>query len=805
MLINKIRVHFQAVGQKAGVKACLKGCAAVAPFVAGSIVSTMPGTAFAQTSVEDEAPRDEIIVSARRRDESLQDVPIAVSAFSGEQLQATGVVDLTDIEAITPNVTLETSRGTNNTLTAFIRGVGQQDPVAGFEAGVGIYIDDVYLNRPQAALLDVFEVERIEVLRGPQGTLYGRNTIGGAVKYVTRRLSDDPRLGLRVNGGSFGQIDAIGTFSLPVLSGSAIGDLKVGGTVGYFRRNGFGDNLVLDDVENYAKDILAGRVAVEWEPAETFSLRITGDWTDDNSDPRQGHRLLDTPGFPVLDNVFDTRAGLNTPEQSVVARGISATAEWQLTDQVTVKNIIAYRDDRTESPIDFDSLPVQDLDVPVIYDNSQFSEEFQVLYEGDRLSGVVGFYYLDANALNAFDVVLQPTADLLLLPGLNAFTSSDVDTETWSIFGDFSYDLTDTISISFGGRYTEDTRTISLDRQQFFAPGFTTTFGGPLDLANPTVVLADLDAEADFDDFSPRASISWAPSDEHSFYFSYSQGFKGGSFDPRCGANAAPDLDGDGETGATDFDDQVAFCSFDPENIDTFELGWKNSVAGGRFVTNMAVFYSDYTDVQVPGSIGVDADNDGIAETFAGVTTNAASATIWGFEWEGNLGLARDLFVGGDALDYQFSLGYIDAEFDELLGRTGENIADQAVFQNTPELTAFSLLGYTKPMQLFGDGAANLYTSFSYRSETSQFNFESPIDQPGFVLFNAGLTWTSDDSRYQVGVHGTNLLDKEYIVAGYDFVTNQPAFGNSPLGLTGVLTGFYGNPRQIVGTVSVQF
>ena len=125
----------------------------------------------------------------------LQDVPIAVTAYSGAQLEREGAIDITDIGDTTPNVTLEVSRGTNSTLTAFIRGIGQQDPVAGFEQGVGIYLDDVYLNRPQGAVLDIYDVERIEVLRGPQGTLYGRNTIGGAVKYVTRRLSDDAGTG----------------------------------------------------------------------------------------------------------------------------------------------------------------------------------------------------------------------------------------------------------------------------------------------------------------------------------------------------------------------------------------------------------------------------------------------------------------------------------------------------------------------------------------------------------------------------------------------------------------------------------
>ena len=774
-------------------------------FCSSLSLSVGAGVALAQDETAEGFSGDVVVVTSRRREESLQDVPIAVSSFTGDQLDNLGAIDLTDIEAITPNVTLETSRSTNTTLTAFIRGVGQQDPVAGFEAGVGIYIDDVYLNRPQAALLDIYDVERIEVLRGPQGTLYGRNTIGGAVKYVTSRLGTEPSANLRLTGGSYGQIDAVGTFNLPLAVDSSVGDILFGGSIAYLRRNGFGENLT-NGLGNYDKDLLAGRLALEWNPSNDLSFRITGDWTDDNSSPKQGHRILPFGAFPVLENEFDTRAGLNTPEQNVVAKGVSGVAEWQVNDTITLKNIIAYREDRTESPIDFDSLPIADLDVPVIYDNSQFSEEFQIIYESDRLNGLVGFYYLDANALNIFDVVLDDLAAFLSLPGLNAFTSSDVDTSTWSIFGDFTYDLTDTVSVSVGGRYTEDDRTIDLLRQRYFSAGFTPAFGGP-DRA-PTLIDADIEATANFTDFSPRASISWEPSDAHTLYASYSQGFKGGSFDPRCGANAAPDLDGDGLVGAVDVDDQIAFCRFEPEEIDTYEIGWKNNLFDGRLRSSLAIFYSDYKDVQVPGSVGVDADMDGIAETFAGVTTNAAKATIYGLELEGLAILAEDMLKAGDSLDWQFSLGYIEPEFDEFIGRTGANIADSiVVFQNTPKLTAFNQLTYAKPKALFGrDGDMGLYTSVSYRSLTHQFSYEIPaLDQEQFALLNAGVYWTSADGGLKLSVHGTNLTDQRYIVAGYDFVTSVPELGNNPLGLSGVQTAFFGDPRRVMGTVEVQF
>ena len=204
-----------------------------------------------------------IIVTARRRAESLHDVPIAITAYSGEQLEMEGALDITDIGDTTPNVTLEASRGTNSTLTAFIRGVGQQDPVAGFEAGVGIYLDDVYLNRPQAALLDIYDVERIEVLRGPQGTLYGRNTIGGAIKYVTRRLgarpdAAHPRHDRHLRPGRSRRQRA--RRRSPRSCGNA---LRVGASLARLSRGGFGDNLTTGR-ENYNRDIWAGRLSLEY-------------------------------------------------------------------------------------------------------------------------------------------------------------------------------------------------------------------------------------------------------------------------------------------------------------------------------------------------------------------------------------------------------------------------------------------------------------------------------------------------------------------------------------------------------------
>lgn len=205
-----------------------------------------------------------IIVTARRREERLQDVPLSITAISGDDLEQQGVLEITQVAQTVPNITLEVSRGTNTTLTAFIRGVGQQDPVAGFEAGVGVYVDDVYLNRPQAAVLDVYDVDRIEVLRGPQGTLYGRNTIGGAIKYVTAKLPDDPALSVRGTLGNFDQADLIITGSTPITD-----NLKIGASGARLSRGGFGDNLNLG-TENYNKDVWAARGTVEFDNGPVF-------------------------------------------------------------------------------------------------------------------------------------------------------------------------------------------------------------------------------------------------------------------------------------------------------------------------------------------------------------------------------------------------------------------------------------------------------------------------------------------------------------------------------------------------------
>ncbi len=764
--------------------ALLVGTAAIA-FAAPAAAQSQQDTVASQDA-EDEV----IVVTARRREERLIDVPVAVSAFSGEALEERGALDITDIAQSVPNVTLEASRATNSTLSAFIRGIGQQDPVSGFEQGVGIYLDDIYLNRPQAAVLDIYDVERIEVLRGPQGTLYGRNTIGGAVKYVTKRLPLEPSFKARATYGTYDQAEGVVTASLPM------GDLvRVGGSVARLSRGGFGENLTTD-LENYNKDIWASRLSLEVGGYdEPGFIRVQGDYTKDKSNPRGGHRLIPglASGAPVLDNVFDTRGALNDPEQEVESYGVSMHAELELSDALMLRSISAFRKDDSYTPIDFDALPAVDLDVPGAYLNEQLSQEFQLLYDnGGALTGLLGFYYLDAKADTLFDVRIFTT-----FPGLTAYTQAEVDTETYAVFGDFTFDLSEQLSISVGGRYTWDERSAYILRQNYLGGGSPIFGGAGVPFGGPST---DFDGSREFKKFTPRASISFMPTPDHNIYASYSKGFKGGGFDPRgVGANAPA------ATPGAPTDEEVAtFLSFAPEQVDSYEVGYKGDL--GMLSIAAAAFYADYTDVQIPGSVACTVAG---LPSFCGVVSNAGKATFKGLELE-----ATARFGGG--FNLSGSLGYIDAQYDEYItniGNTPTDVADFRVVQNTPEFTGNLTASYDTDL---GGGELYLGASVSYRSKTTQFEIPNPyIDQDGYALVDASIKWTAPGGNWSLGLYGKNLLDKEYKTSGYTFVAVNPTTGAivngangfpvPTLGPEGTLTAFYGNPRQVFATLTFEY
>ncbi len=732
--------------------------------ISGSYLS--PQFAMAQDEAREE--EEVLVVSARRRDETLQEVPISLSSFTGDQMEKTGVPDLVALGASVPNTTLKTSRATNSTLTAFIRGVGQQDPLVGLEAGVGLYIDDVYLNRPQGAVLDVFDVERVEILRGPQGTLYGRNTIGGAIKYVTKRLSNDPEASVKISAGTYGQLDGIISGSTPIAGDS----LKIGGSIASFHRGGYGENVITGR-DNYDKDIVSARASLEATPTDALFIRVAADAIRDTSNPRHGHRegiagdgTEESPFEPVLDDVYDNEAGVDviTSENHPLNKnelegfGLATTIEYELSDTLTFKSVTAYREDESESIIDFDSRFPTGLDAPVQYENDQLSQEFQINLDFERLQGLIGVYYLDAYAKNVFD---------FLVPNAIAYTFGEVDTTSMAAFFDLNFDITDTFSLSIGARYTEEEKDFHSFRATYLIGDnglhASPHFGGNGASITEQTFVDGQEVAPEFissrtdNALTPKISVSWQPVEEHHIYASYSQGFKGGGYDPRGNYSQA-----------------VGRSGFKPEFVDAYEIGIKSTFLDGTVSTNIAGFYSDYTDVQIPGSVVI-RDEEGNATGFDGNLSNAGEATMKGLEFDITASLT-------DSLTSTLAIGILDAGY-EVFVEEGVNVADSKNFQNTPDTSSSFTLNYSVDI---GPGELNINGAAAYTSGIQQFEIPTILDQPGYTLFNLSVTWTSDDDHWQAGLHGRNLSDKEYKVAGYNF---DPDY-----------TAFYGDPRTITAT-----
>ena len=712
---------------------------------------------------------EEITVTARRREESLQDVPIAVSAFSAERIQAIGAQDITWLQQSTPNLTLQVARGTNSTLIAFIRGIGQQDPLWGFEPGVGLYVDDVYVARPQGAVLDIYDIERLEVLRGPQGTLYGRNTIGGAIKYVTRPLGDEARLDTKLTLGTYAQHDFIASGVLPLSD-----TFSVGGSAAIYRRDGYGENQFTGNQNHYAKSVDAFRMSADWNPTDALSFRLAADYVEDNSPAKHGHREVPglglTAGEQVLDDIYDTRAGAGD-DNLVRNQGVSLTVAWELSDSITLKSITAYRDGKTNTLIDFDASPQPALDIPGHYEDDQTSQEFQLLFEGERWQGVAGLYYLDASASGAFDT---PIGAL----GLTIATSGYVDTTSYAAFADVSYSITDRWRVSLGGRYTEDEKEGSVLRQDYLG------LGSPLFGNNAAVFFrtrTDYVNTRTFDKFTPRASVSFDFTDSMTTYASYSEGFKSGGFDMRGDAIFTPDT----------------VNGYDPENVTSYEIGFKGITWDDRLSFNFALFRADYTDQQItrqePTATGV-----------ASFVDNAGSSTIQGAELEGAIAFT-------DRLTLSYGVGWTDAEFDEYNTFTVVpnpapppatitvpiDLADSAVFQNTPEWNGNLTLSYAQPLSA-GWGSLLATLTGSYRDSYHMFEFENPLlDQTeDYTLVDASVAWTSANDKLTLQLTGRNLTDEEYKIGGYQFL--GATFGN-------IVNSFYGPPRTFSLSASYRF
>ena len=749
-----------------------------ATLIAGSLSPLLAALAAApavaqdapQTEAQDVASISEVIVTARRREEKLQDVPAAVTAVSAEGLADIGVATLEDLTSVAPNIKVNAGRGTNSTINAYIRGVGQNDPLWGFEPGVGIYIDDAYVARPQGALLDVYDIERIEVLRGPQGTLYGKNTLAGAIKYVTKDIVGPSTWNVTLAAGNYQQID------LKAGGSWALSDRAyLGASVARLTRDGYGEvaaspaaqqfNRIGEDVSD--KDVLAARVKLALLFGEEGRLDLAGDMVRDRSNARGSQRLNDGFGGRLADR-FDVRSDLPVDQEKFDIGGVSATYTQPLTGAWDLKVVAARREGEGEQFIDFDTLNVNLFNVPAQYEDRQTSGELQLNYDADgRFKAVSGFYYFDGEACGSFDAVLASAATSL--------TAGCVDTQSISIYGDGTYALTERLNLNAGVRWNEDDKEATVLVLQYLGAlqGGQTLF----DPRNPPAGIAFLRTDSDytsqrtFSDVSPRLGVDFEINDDVMVYASYAQGFKSGGFDMRGNARVFP--------GTRD--------GYDSETVTNYEVGVKSTWADGRLRLNLTGFWADYEDVQITTQQLV----------LVGTTPTNATAVLNAGQQE-NKGVELEmLWAPVDGLNIATNLGYLDAEITEFLTSGGMsptpvNVASLHEPINAPELTAYVGAGYRWPL---AGGEAFARLGYQYRDDTKVANTTvSVTDQKAYEIWDATLAYEAGSWRF--AVDADNILDEEYLTSGYDF--------GAALGGASQL-GFYGPPRTYTASVTYRF
>lgn len=709
--------------------------------------SAQPQTSSAQASEASTDQEDavktlgQVTVTARRREETLKDVPGSVTAIGADDIGRFAATEIGDLQSNVPNIVLHEGDAQNT--VAYIRGVGQLDSLAFADPGVGIYLDDVYLGRAQGSFLDVFDVERIEVLRGPQGTLYGRNTIGGAIKFVSRAPRETPEFSASATVGNFDQTDVSLGVSGPIASDKLLGKAAIA----YLSRDGYADNSV-DGQDDGDRDTLAWRGSILAHVSDRLRVQLTADGSSDTPDTsRTPNRETAVFGaFPRSEDPFAIDADFNGLSDLSV-KGISARATWDVSDTLTLVSTTAYREMEYDANLDLDATGAPLFGVFVFEDQNQFSQEIQANYDSGPISLVGGLYYFDEE-----DV----TESGIFGPDI-AFVSNSINDQTTTalaVYGDLSYDVSDRLSLSVGVRVTEEEKDFHRV-QEFFA---ATT---PLVPQIGTGFRAtDVDASETFSNTSPRISVSYDLTDDVTTYASIGRGFKSGGFDGRSnsGFEAQP---------------------FDAETLTAYEAGFKGSFADGAIFASAAVFLNEYEDLQVSSF----SEQNG---AFAAIFTNAAEAQIAGFELESS-------WQATENLRFDLAAGYLDAEYDEFIGENGADVSGTLTPANAPDWTGRLAANYRHslgPQSELVFAAAAAYRGDVYPTVSSS----EILRQGGYTLYDASVGFEFADGRYSLLLAGRNLSDKEYRTQGFDLSDSL-----------GYQLGYYGAPRTVSLTASVRY
>lgn len=682
-----------------------------------------------------------VVVTARRREETLQDVPVSVTAFTPEALDALNIQSLRDLDAQVPNLVLRSPPNSGGTMTARIRGIGQGETWWAFDPAVGVYLDDVFIARPQGAMLDVFDVERIEVLRGPQGTLYGKNTIGGAIRYVPRGLPAQVEGRLEAVVGSYRQRDFKAAIGGPL--GGAGSGVRARVAVARLQRDGFGRDLVTgEDVGD--KDARAARFTLGAYVGEAFDIQFALDWMQDDSNRSGRQLLLPLRGVQPLPGRYDVRDGI--PDTTLLRmQGVSATANWRPGGDWSGKYVVARRESTTRSHIEYDATTAQVASIAESLRDDQASHELQLNYDGGgRARGVIGLYRFHGHASG------------VLLSNFNNATFGNVSgstgTDSAAFYTDWTLDLGMRLALEAGMRWTdEDKRTVAFNRRYLDAAR-----SGPFEL------FANFDATVNFRNLSPRLALDYALGDHAMLYASWARGYKSGGHNMRADTLALPRTA-----------DPIA-----DERLDSLEIGSKLALRDDTLFINLAAFLYKYDDIQLSVGTTYDSNGDGVHDRVFGDYWNAGDATVRGLEAEYQwLPTARWQLTG--------HLAWLDGRYDRYIDR-GVDTARSQRFTNSPRYSGALNVEYRRPVR---SGSLSMRATWSFETETLK-SLDTPLNQGAYGLLGVGLIWRRD-RHLSLSLQGSNVLDKAYLTGG------GTTFG--------ALTGLYGAPRQLILGMRYEF
>jgi iron complex outermembrane receptor protein len=727
--------------------------------------------ANAQTAPQpvDTSALEEITVTARKRSENLQDTPISITSFSANDLEARGYLNIGGLQDAAPNLSITTSSpisGSSNSASVFIRGIGQIDFTPNTNPGVGIYLDGVYIARSVGSVLDLVDIDSVEVLKGPQGTLFGRNTIGGAIDIKTTKPSTTFGESASVSYGSYNEIDAKASVDAPISD-----KILTKFTFGTENYDGYVQRLNLDGSNaghEGDKHNISGRGVVELRPNDDLTVTFSIDGSRDR-DENAGEVLINTnpnsafAGFynqvlapPGAINQYNNQwvagpyttyaTGPNRSDAGVI--GVGLTISYDL-GPVNLKSITAYRDTESFFGRDGDSSPLPVNFTTDGYRDGAVSEEFQVsgkLFD-DRLTYVGGLYYFDEIATDR---------NLVQFPVVYIASGGNNDNSSEALFGQATYKVTSQFDFTAGLRYTRDVTLYSPVSYIISSPLPYAAFYSPAasNLTPPTI-LPPATARNSSHNVSPEVNLSYHWTPDIMTYFNFSQGFKSGGFTQRVfpPLNNAP--------------------GYAPEDATVYEVGAKTTFFDRRVRINGALFHTDYNDVQITELVGV-----------APTTQNGGSATIDGAELEVKA-------IPVDKLNVSASVGYTFAHWIALAPQTSITLGDKFAF--TPMWNLAGSIFYTGQLDNGWHYTPRLdasYRATQYYDAVNSYN----LKQPGYGLANASLTVSPEDQNPEVFFRVENMFNQVYLTSG-----------DSDLATAGLAEGIYGRPRTFLGGVHVAF